>query len=1129
MVKNVRNLHDRAASPYFYPAPPAILNYLEGATTSGAPATVLADADLSVTLPAYIARANIIAHRAPTTSEVFPADQQDEALQRLIDQDAFYRTHYLTTESLAILDRYDVQYIVTSSGSGIDAQLQLSADWFEWILNDQSYSLYRVKEIPEVSASIEANTAMAARNWTQAEEYFREALAADPQDPLALLGMAEIAHARGQFAEALDWLHQAQAVVELPIVDYQQGLILVESGDLEAGIAALENAQTQAPRVSRYHVALGDACLNAGRLDCAGVQYAAAAQYETLPDAAARNIAQADLWRQQGRPDMALPYYEAAVAQQPSEYNLFLLESAYREAGRFDLSANILAELRDRHPYSPEVLLAQATAQAAQDNIDQAVAHFDQAIALQKVLAQETVDSYLALAQVLLSANRLEDARTAIEAAIARRPYHPVAYRLQGELYDRQEQYEQAINAYERAYQLDPTQIDTFIALSNMLQVHGGRQEGIVSLLQETIEANPDEAILFLALGDQLQSNGDPAGAVEAFNNALDRLDAYFLSDNLRPRRSSAEGRAFIYARMARAYENLQESQTAINYYRAAVAAAPDAPWTHVLLGDAYRRGNDLGAAETAYLRALDSDAAYADAYIGLAELYMDSQRYEEADEFLLLALADNDQNLDPYMRLADLEQRRGNDQAALIWLRDAAKVSTANRNVNIPLVDSLVRYGDYGTAHRYLEDALVLRPTDADLMLRLGQLQRTMGQYALAEATLLKARRLNRDDSRVYAELGALYKALARPESAQQVYMQAIALQPGVANHPVALSQLWRSRGNFDQAQAVLKAALPTATPVEDIYIALSTLYAQQGELDLAGETLQQGLAQVGESSPLLLALGRHYLSLADYTQAQEQYKRVIELNLDAAAAYAALGDLYIRRSDGEAAVTQFEAALAVEPDNATYHLGLAEALALAGRPDEALIEYEEALTVLPTLETIYLSLANFYSAIEQPADAWTTYQQAMEKAPTSGRVLRQYALFLAGQEQESQALTVLNRAVELDPSAAVYIARANLQAALEDYPAAMADLETARSLEPGSVDALIALGDLFRDQENFAEAEKAYASVVSLAPNLPVGYLRLGNLAGLQGDLDTAQEYADAAREVAPGILNPPDDVAQ
>ena len=1126
--QNLHNLNDRAVSPYFFPNPPGLLDRLNQITRQSGPVTVLADSDLSVTIPAYVANAAIIAHRAPTTSEVFPANQQDVALQRLIDQDHFYRTPYLTEEAVAILQRYQVDYVTVASGSDLDMQLRLAPAWFTWITDDQSYSLYAVNQMPTVTAAIAGNSSMVQRRWSDAEASFQAALAQNPNDLLALVGLAEIAHARGQFDTALNWLQQAAALVDLPILHYQMGRIYTESGQFAGGIDQLEIAQAVAPNVSRFHAALGDACLAAGDLPCAQAQYSVAAANQNLPDEASRLIAEGDLWRQQDRVDVALSFYETAAAQQPSDYNLFLLESAYREAGQFDKAEALLAELRQLHPFSAEVLVVEASLLAAQDKIDEAASRYRQAIWLQDFLAEESTATHLALAQLLLSANRLEDARQELELVLVMQPFNPAAHRTQGDLYQQQEQYEQAALAYERAFQLDPTQIDTYIALNNQLQQHGGQPAGITTLLQETIEANPDEALLFLALGDQLQSSGDPAGAIDAFQAALDRLDLYGNTQTRGPSRPNAESRAFVYARLARVYEDQREIEPALNYYRAAVAAAPDTPWTHVLLGDALRRDNDGKAAETAYLQAIASDAGYVDAYVGLGELYIDTGRYDEASELLQMALSEAADSTDPYMRLADLEQRRGRYDDALVWLRQAAEVAMNSRTVNTPLIDALVRYGDYDTALAYVQEALVVRPSDGDLMLRMGQLQLTLGQFAGAESALLKARRLMPDNSRVYDELAALYVTEGQPRAAIGVYEQAIRIQPAEAGHYLGLSQLWLGQGEYDQALTVLKNALPLVSRPGDIFIALSTLYAQQGELALAEETLVQGIAQVGESTPLLLALGRHYLSRADYTTAQAQFKRVLELHNDEAAAYAALGDLYLRRSDTTNAIVQYQLALALEPDNPSYHLNLGDAYAAATRPDEAQAAYNEALTLLPTLENVYISLANFYEAQEKWAEAEATYQRGLVMAPTSGRIYIQYANLLMAQERPAEAVALLDTAVQRLPTASSFIARATLFTQTGQTDAAIQDLQRALTQSPGSIDALVALGDLYRQQDNVTEAEKVYQSVVNLMPGVPIGYLRLGALAGAQGDLEAAQRYADIARAIEPQIARP-DDVAQ
>jgi len=106
---------------------------------------VVADQALSVTIAAYVAKANILAHRSLTTSEIFPANQQDVALQRLIDQNDFYEQRYLTDTSIDILRRYSARYIVVASGSGLDLQLRLAPKRFEWLTDDESYSLFAVR------------------------------------------------------------------------------------------------------------------------------------------------------------------------------------------------------------------------------------------------------------------------------------------------------------------------------------------------------------------------------------------------------------------------------------------------------------------------------------------------------------------------------------------------------------------------------------------------------------------------------------------------------------------------------------------------------------------------------------------------------------------------------------------------------------------------------------------------------------------------------------------------------------------------------------------------------------------------------------------------------------------------
>jgi tetratricopeptide (TPR) repeat protein len=82
---------------------------------------------------------------------------------------------------------------------------------------------------------------------------------------------------------------------------------------------------------------------------------------------------------------------------------------------------------------------------------------------------------------------------------------------------------------------------------------------------------------------------------------------------------------------------------------------------------------------------------------------------------------------------------------------------------------------------------------------------------------------------------------------------------------------------------------------------------------------------------------------------------------------------------------------------------------------------------------------------------------------------------------------------------------------------------LQTALAQEPGSVLALIALGDLYEAQGRTPDAQLLYEKVVKLAPGLSTGYLRLGILANKAGDQEAADEYASLAQQVAPESFRP------
>ncbi len=1143
--RNLQNLNDRAASPYFYPTPQRIFDRLNEITSQTGPATVLADQDLSVTIPAYVANANVVAHRAPTTSEIFPAGRQDEALQRLIDQDAFFRTPYLTAGSLAILERYSVRYLVVPSGSDLDLQLRLAPHWFGWLLDDQSYSLYAVERPPEVTATIEGNTALLQRQWDTAGQHYQAALQADPGDLLALVGLAEIAHARGQFDEALAHWRQAVAQVELPILHYRLGLLYAEQGQVAESMAEFDQAQQAAPQVARFHLALGDACLSAGQEACAAEQFAAAVAHDHLPDEAARLIAQADLWRQRGRADVALPLYEEAVRLRPSAYNHFVLASAYRELGRFDQAEALIRALRAEQPWSAEVMAVMAETMAAQGRYDEAVALYREAIRLQTILAQDSANTRLALAETLLQANRLAEAETHISRVLELQPYHAAGHRLQGDLYRRRQQFEEAIAAYQRAFELDPTQIAVYVSLSDQLRQYGGPAGQIPALLQAAIELNPGEATLLLALGDQLQRLGQPQAAIDAYQTALSTLDPYERSLQLRER-SIGQSRAFIYARLAGVYEDQGQLEPAMHYYRAVVAAAPETPWTTVTLADALRRRNDLDGAEALYRQAIRRDPRYVDGYVRLADLLALRGQTAEARtlyaQALQLAVAQLDQPATATATLArpaprPLEISLESDESLstpLVAQPNAGPddplplVRQADDNANSVLVLSRLYqlHGQTDQAIQLYQQQLELGTAEAWPPTILARYHKGLGDLYLAQEQLDPAvaayeQAIALDNWWPEARLGLAEALAARGHSAQALeqLQTAVAVAPGSVVAQVALANALERQGEADQALAIYQATAGVHPGNAYATLTLARAWQNRRQWDLAEAAYQATLALNPGASDVYVGLAEVALFRGHYDEAAQLLQQAIQADSQNISIYIRLVDLEQRRGNPEAVLTWHEQATAISLAGPAADLALVDSLMRYGNYQTALAYLEVALERRPEDVELLLRLGAIQRTLGQSDAAKTTLQQVSQGAPADGRPYAALGELYLAEGQTQQALSFYQEALDRQPEEeSYYLAISRIWAGQGRFDEAVATLEMGLRQAPRPVALYATLSALYLRQGQPEQAlQTLEQGLQTVGENTPL-LLALGNYSVSRADFDQARQQIERALALQP-----------
>jgi Flp pilus assembly protein TadD len=199
-------------------------------------------------------------------------------------------------------------------------------------------------------------------------------------------------------------------------------------------------------------------------------------------------------------------------------------------------------------------------------------------------------------------------------------------YRQRGIQYRTQEQFPQAIAAFQKAVELDQKNLAGRIGLGWTLHLANRRTEAIY-MLQSAILYNPFNIETFNALGIAYLVNGDLTQAVAAHTWAT-MLDP----NNEIP-----------YYNLSLSYERLAMYDWAIECAKRAAELEPNNPHPWVALAIAYHGQGDRVSAKQIYLQAMNIDARYRDrAFLKfLAEAGFSAEQITTTQELLKLSTTD--------------------------------------------------------------------------------------------------------------------------------------------------------------------------------------------------------------------------------------------------------------------------------------------------------------------------------------------------------------------------------------------------------------------------------------------------------------------------------------------------------
>ena len=201
---------------------------------------------------------------------------------------------------------------------------------------------------------------------------------------------------------------------------------------------------------------------------------------------------------------------------------------------------------------------------------------------------------------------------------------------------------------------------------------------------------------------------------------------------------------------------------------------------------------------------------------------------------------------------------------------------------------------------------------------------------------------------------LGLVYQRLNRRKEAEAAYRRAMELAPDSAEPHNAIGTLQASEGKRAEAEASYLRALKSKPDLLPARHNLALLLAKEkGREQEAIDLWRANLRQAPDYVPSHLSLAGFLADRGDNTDAIEEYRAVLALRPEYIAARVALARLLVKSGDSENAIKELQRAAESNPRNAELFEQIGDIRAAVGRVVEAKAAYESASAVAPDTST--------------------------------------------------------------------------------------------------------------------------------------------------------------------------------
>ena len=321
----------------------------------------------------------------------------------------------------------------------------------------------------------------------EAEQLYRQVLAAAPNHPWALQSLGLLAQDTGHLDAAVDLLRRAIAQRgDVAEFHFHLAYALEDLKRLPEAAAAYEAGLRVDPNVAEAWNNLGNLLVNLGRLEDA--QAACRKAIALNPQLAAPYNNLGNALKAMGWLDESIDAYREAIARDPNFTDAMTnLGSTLTHAGRFEEAGEVFQKLVERNPQSAQMLNYLGNVLTRLSRYEQAEQIFSRAMELSPASAE----LHNNLGNVLVDKGEFEKAREQFETATRMKQVYPNAHSNLGNVLVALGKHDEAVQAYDTALKQDPGAANVYTNLAGALKEQGRADEALHAY-REAVRLNPD-------------------------------------------------------------------------------------------------------------------------------------------------------------------------------------------------------------------------------------------------------------------------------------------------------------------------------------------------------------------------------------------------------------------------------------------------------------------------------------------------------------------------------------------------------------------------------------------------------------------------------------------------------------